>query len=44
MPAFGDKLGPDDIEDSAWHMAYYRIVWIHKSKTESGCVSLSHVF
>ena len=28
---------------SAWHMAYYRIVWIHKSKTESGCVSLSQV-
>ena len=22
MPAFGDKLGPDDIEDSAWHMAF----------------------
>eukprot|EP00435_Cladocopium_sp_Y103_P002912 s6254_g1.t1 len=21
MPAFGDKLGPDDIEDRAWHMA-----------------------
>ena len=26
MPAFGDKLGPDDIEDSAWCTEYYRIV------------------